>query len=100
MLYPKSEPFTGQNYIIVESQDIDKYSDFSTKPIFPKVVEAKSDITKPKYGLDLILDKSKHGQIKDMLEKYAKEKFGVDLDKRKTIKKLEKEIEELENGNG
>jgi len=33
---------------------------------------------------------------KNKLEKYAKETFGVDLDKRLTIKKLETQIKELE----
>ena len=34
---------------------------------------------------------------KDELEAYAKDKFGVDLDKRKSLKKLKAEVEALEN---
>ena len=35
---------------------------------------------------------------KDELEAYAKEKFGVDLDKRKSLKKLKAEVQALEEG--
>lgn len=36
-------------------------------------------------------------QDKDKLEVYAREKFGVELDKRKGLKKLQSEVEALEN---
>lgn len=35
---------------------------------------------------------------KDELEAYAREKFGVDLDKRRSIKTLKAQIQELEEG--
>lgn len=35
---------------------------------------------------------------KDELEAYAKQKFGVDLDKRKSLKKLKAEVQALEEG--
>lgn len=39
----------------------------------------------------------KGGWTKAELEEYAKEEFGVDLDKRKSLKTLIQEVEELEN---
>lgn len=37
---------------------------------------------------------------KDSLEAYALEKYGVNLDKRKSLKKLIAEVEALDNGHG
>ena len=42
------------------------------------------------------LTASQRSEEKTRLEDYAKEKFGVDLNKNKSIKNLKKEIEELE----
>lgn len=43
-------------------------------------------------------DESGEKSEKDKLEEYAKEKFGVDLDKRKGLAKLKAEVAALEEG--
>lgn len=45
---------------------------------------------------DELFDEKPEAGEKDALEKHAKEKFGVDLDRRKSLKKLKAQVAELE----
>lgn len=67
---------------------------------FPDTVAKARSLGWWKEGEEAPKNPTLNSLSKEDLESYAKKKFGVDLDKRKSIQNLIKEVEALENGNG
>lgn len=51
------------------------------------------------HSIDLIVQNSALPADKNELEKFARDRFGVEIDKRKSLSSLQKQVQELIDGN-
>ena len=72
---------------------VEEKEDLPTTSEKPKVEGKKEEVI-----VEEKVEKKIDYMSKDELEEYAKEKYGVDLDKRKSLYSLIKQIKELSNG--